>query len=217
MFRLWNRIVRMAEDRLPKLIMKYEHDSVFHNWTKEMGTLMRKLGLHRLYHEKSVCDISMVKSQLFKLNQDTWKIDLINKPKLRNYTRYKTEYGTENYVKYVNHKLDRSIIAKLRCGILKLKVETGRFTNMPLADRICDLCDTGFVEDEIHFVCVCPKYMNERRTYYNYLDNRSDHDFKTIQNKPHSDIFDHILKYADRNTAQYVSCIWEMRTNAIFV
>ncbi len=36
-----------------------------------------------------------------------------------------------------------------------LRIETGRYENIALNDRICQLCDCGNVEDEIHFLMSC--------------------------------------------------------------
>ncbi len=47
----------------------------------------------------------------------------------------------------------RFLIAQLRLAILPIHIETGRFRGTQLSDRICQLCDTQEVEDEIHFVC----------------------------------------------------------------
>ena len=54
----------------------------------------------------------------------------------------------------------------LRCGILKLKIETGRFNNTLLENRICDLCETGLIEDELHLICVCSKFERECQEFY---------------------------------------------------
>ncbi len=52
----------------------------------------------------------------------------------------------------------RSLIAQLRLGILPIHIETGRFRGTQLDDRICQLCDTQEVVDEMHFVCKCNLY-----------------------------------------------------------
>ena len=49
------------------------------------------------------------------------EFSMITKPKLRNYVMYKTEFKAESYLHSIFSKSDRSLIAKLRCGILKLK------------------------------------------------------------------------------------------------
>jgi hypothetical protein len=52
-------------------------------------------------------------------------------------------------------------MAQLRLGILSLKIETGRFTNMPIDERVCEFCD-NIVEDEMHFILACPLYDVQR-------------------------------------------------------
>ena len=50
------------------------------------------------------------------------------KPKLRTYITFKTIYATEMYVKSLFSKAKRSILCQLRCGVLPLAIETGRYT-----------------------------------------------------------------------------------------
>ena len=52
----------------------------------------------------------------------------------------------------------RSIFAQLRMGILPLRVETGRFQNTDLVDRICIYCDSQKIEDKFHFLFQCSHY-----------------------------------------------------------
>ena len=60
----------------------------------------------------------------------------------------------------------RSLMAQFRLGILPITVETGRFRNIPLQDRKCTICDLNEVEDEKHFLCICPVYNDIRSTLY---------------------------------------------------
>ncbi len=73
---------------------------------------------------------------------DEWKTNLYIKPKLR------------------------SLIAQLRLGILPIHIEIDRFRGTQLDERICQLCDTQEVEDEIHFVCKCNLYNDLRKNMY---------------------------------------------------
>ena len=43
-------------------------------------------------------------------------------------------------------------IRAFRFGILPLRIETGRFVNEALDNRLCRLCNSNAVEDEIHFL-----------------------------------------------------------------
>ena len=68
-------------------------------------------------------------------------------------------------------------MAQLRCGILQLKIETGKFQNvkdtnkgqyrkLKISERVCDVCKNDYVENEIHFVCNCESYRLLREQMY---------------------------------------------------
>ena len=52
--------------------------------------------------------------------------------KLRTYKLFKKEYGAESYVACVMPRSHRSALAKFRCGVASLRIETGRYERMPL-------------------------------------------------------------------------------------
>ena len=90
-----------------------------------------------------------------------WVAQMSEKPKLRTYAMFKTEYGIEKYLQCPISRSKRSLLAQLRVGILPLKIETGRFTNTPKEERLCDFC-TNAVEDELHFIFECRLYNDIR-------------------------------------------------------
>ena len=55
-------------------------------------------------------------------------------------------------------------MAQLRCGILPLRIETGRYTRESPAERLCKLCDDAAIEDDEHFVLNC--------SFYHYIRNQ---------------------------------------------
>ena len=50
-------------------------------------------------------------------------------------------------------------------GILPLRIETGRYTNLQVNERICLLCQQNCVEDEAHFLFECDLYTAERNQF----------------------------------------------------
>ena len=48
-----------------------------------------------------------------------------------------------------------SIIARLKCGVLALAVETGRCKKTDREIRVCRVCTSNEVEDEVHIVSSC--------------------------------------------------------------
>ena len=62
------------------------------------------------------------------------------------------------------------MLAQIRSGILPLRIETGRYQNikdnttkkmrkMKVEERICLICNSGAVENEIHFIFECEPYI----------------------------------------------------------
>ena len=98
-----------------------------------------------------------------------WKI-LINNPtgiskkgdnKLRTYCTFKSNFDVEEYCKLVWPPRHRSALCKFRCGVAPIRIETGRYNNLCLNQRICPFC-TNEIESEIHVILHCPMYSDLR-------------------------------------------------------
>ena len=50
----------------------------------------------------------------------------------------------------------------LRGGTNQLRIERGRWEGEKVEDRVCRICLCDYVEDEQHFMLVCPMYVRER-------------------------------------------------------
>ena len=78
---------------------------------------------------------------------------------------YKYDKKVEDYLLLDLSKYQRSIFSQYRCGILPLQIEVGRYKNIDLPQRICQVCSTE-VEDEIHFLLTCNAYAKPRETLF---------------------------------------------------
>jgi hypothetical protein len=74
-----------------------------------------------------------------------WQTDLnrytgvsgTNRNKLSTCRLLKSSYDTELYCKLQGPYCHRSALSKFRCGVAPLRIETVRYTNMPVAERVC--------------------------------------------------------------------------------
>ena len=67
---------------------------------------------------------------------------------------------------YVTTRLSwkkRSLLAKLRSGTLPLALETGRYTQTPVNQRLCRSRNANAIETELHFLFECDR-CNDIRT-----------------------------------------------------
>ena len=61
---------------------------------------------------------------------------------------------------------DRSVSDNQSSSVtLKLEIERGRYFNIPREERKCKLCHVNSVENEYHFLLVCPLYRELRKKY----------------------------------------------------
>lgn len=163
--RLWNRLVAMEENRLTKKIFEWDYGIGKRNWCRQMKSLFEELQVD-VYRNKDVCDLDSLGLKLKGIMLNTWKSQVVKKPKLRTYIKFKENVDTEVYVKYLTCRSTRSLFAQFRHGILPLRIETGRFRHLKVEERICELCQLSLVEDELHFLCTCPRYANLRHSMY---------------------------------------------------
>jgi hypothetical protein len=77
---------------------------------------------------------------------------------------YKTIFAHEPYLVNIKSYQHRRALSCLRLSSHKLEIEVGRYNPpKPRDRRHCRVCDTGDIEDEFHFILVCPKYVTLRR------------------------------------------------------
>lgn len=93
--------------------------------------------------------------------------------------------------------------------------ETGRYTKpkkTPLAERKCNLCQSGEIEDELHFVLKCSLYDSERKLLWDSLKSFFNYDdelklFNTIMTCHNGDYDVTIL------VQKYLADAFEVRRN----
>ena len=95
-----------------------------------------------------------------------WTSNIQQSPKLRTYNLFKKSFQLETYVKLNLLKGERSYLAQLRCGILPLRIETGRYVGKQIDIRTCLFCNKTEIETETHFVVVCDCYSETRRNVF---------------------------------------------------
>ena len=214
MIRYWNRLMKMSNDKLTKYIFNcnYNSTSIYPNWINAVKDIFQSIKMDDVFANRCVCDIDICKSELWKIAQEDWKIFVNSKPKLRTYIKFKDKLETTDYVKDVLSKYDRSLLAKFRCGILQLHIESGRFNQTKLEDRICKICDHNFIEDEFHFLCICPAYDQERQNLFTFIKIK----YPEFENLNVEDKFIFLLSTCNRYIVKYLKLAWEKRKGTLF-
>jgi hypothetical protein len=160
--RLWNRLVHMGDDRLTKKVFLYDYTTVGNTWCSDVKHILQQVNMSHLYDNKLPVDLKNIEDSLLLLYKSNWSDNVTNVAKLRTYVTFKQDYETEKYLMSSLTKAERSHLAQLRCGILPLKLETGRYVGLRVDERICTLCTDNVVEDETHFILKCSRYNDLR-------------------------------------------------------
>ena len=66
----------------------------------------------------------------------------------------------------------RKTLVKLRISSHKLRIETGRYDNIPRDERLCNLCNCNRIEDETHFLLDCPSFSSIREMFFSKLESK---------------------------------------------
>ena len=69
-----------------------------------------------------------------------------------------------------------AFFARLRSGTHQLRIETGRWVKEREEDRLCNVCVTGKVESEEHFLLECYVYRQLREGMYTKISEQTGYD-----------------------------------------
>ena len=105
-----------------------------------------------------------------------WKTEIDNSPKALSYKTFKANVNFENYLYEVKSVKHRIALSRFRLSNHTLMIEKGRHMRPQIdrKDRKCGLC-TNEIENEFHFVIVCPLYEKERVTLFQSCRENSKH------------------------------------------
>jgi hypothetical protein len=109
--------------------------------------------------------------------------------KLRTYKLFKKVFETEMYLSKNVPSRYRSAFAKFRCGVAPLRIETGRYENKNVHERVYFIFHDQR-EAENHVLLDCPLYADLRESLFNEVK-RSNVHFIIL---PDDDKFIYLLK-----------------------
>ncbi len=179
----------MSQSRLNRAVFLYDKASQGHNWSKCVKKILNDHDLIRFWNENQPVPLELAKTKISERFQRDWEHHCATKPKLRTYISFKSDTKVAAHINCNMPKFERSLISQLRLGILPLRIETGRYSNLNVAERTCLICNSGEVEDENHFLFDCAHYVDEREILLhdigdNFDDMNVDEKFRVIFEHP---------------------------------
>jgi hypothetical protein len=172
MFKYWIKLINLPDNSLVKSmynIMKTDadnHNSYNNtNWAFKIKQQLNTLGLTYMWMQQNIYNVNLhiIKERILDMFKQSWYSDINNSSRLSTYSIYKHEFNLETYLKCIKNNKYRISLSKFRLSSHDLAIETGRYENKEREERICAHCRTQSIEDEYHFLLICPKYYELRR------------------------------------------------------
>ena len=135
------------------------------NWAFQVKSLLDSLGLSYLWLEQTELDMPyvLIKQRILDLYYQSWYANINNSNRLVSYARYKHNFDREDYLNTISEPKYRVALCRFRLSSHDLAIERGRYAGIPANERICKCCNMKVVENEYHFILVCPGYKDIRK------------------------------------------------------
>ena len=104
-----------------------------------------------------------------------WREGVRSRTSLMLYREIKNVFEILEYLLQIKNRKYRQILSKIRISSHQLAIENSRHINIEPNQRKCPLCISD-IEDEFHFILICPAYIDLRKTYtciHRYFNTRS--------------------------------------------
>ena len=83
--------------------------------------------------------------------------------------KIKTNYSPSAYLDLTRKNPSRKTLVKLRISSHKLRIETGRYDNIPRDDGLCSFSNCNRIEDETQILLDCPSFSSIREMFFSRL------------------------------------------------
>ncbi|KAL4219933.1 hypothetical protein ACF0H5_020345 [Mactra antiquata] len=185
-----------------------------HNWANSVKNLLDRNGFSYVWMNPSCVNLNtfhiVFKERLLDIFKQTWYTNISESNYMFYYKHFKLNFKFEKYLDNICLKY-RKGLSKLRLTSHTLEVETGRYgrNRVSRQERNCKICRTIDIEDEYHFVIICPFYKNLRENFIKpkFYIRPSVHKFISLLNSDESDdIF---------NLSKYIHFAFERRKNKL--
>ena len=175
MIKYWTKILQQNNNSLLKqvyLMLKQDSDlNINYNgqkWATQIKTILQRHGFDYVWREQAdiIIPFQLIRQRILDTYKQTWYSEINNSSRLQTYSIFKYNFELESYLNLDIDKKYKLALTRFRTSSHSLMIETGRYENTPREQRICQFCNMGKIEDEYHFLLVCPNYPDLRRKFF---------------------------------------------------
>lgn len=148
--------------RLCYMYQKHLADTGRVSWASQVRDLLSTHGLGEAWLNQGVGDVKAFVKEFSErtrvVSHFEWLENVNSFGNLRTYRSMKSELVMEWYLKAGIGRTVTGTLIRLRCGLLKIHVNEGRWAGVPYEERLCGICNQGKIEDESHLIFHCRAY-----------------------------------------------------------
>lgn len=173
--RYWIKILKQNDSSIVKqsyLLLKSDTDSGRNyggkNWASYVKDILSSNGFRYVWDNQFDIEIPInsIKQRLLDTYMQKWYTEINNSSRLQTYCLFKHNFVRELYLDSIHENKYRVALTRFRTSSHNLFIETGRYDNTLREDRICKSCNMRKIENEYHFLLVCPHYRELRIKFF---------------------------------------------------
>jgi exonuclease III len=173
--RFWIRIISNRSTLLYKVytLMRNDADNGCHynklNWAYNVKKLLTDCGMLNVWNDQDVNIPSFyfIKQRIVDISVQELKAVVTASEKLCTYAIFKQSFVMEPYLTCVQNTKHRKCLTRFRISAHDLAIERGRYQKIERHNRLCKCCNMNVIENEYHFLLVCPAYAEIRKSCLN--------------------------------------------------
>ena len=169
MARLANMIKGMPEHRWLKKVLRWDLSLKSNGWADQLLLILQHAHVEFDIDDSNLIDLDALRQQYLILNRQKWLLEAADKTKLRTFLEVYDPENPRAIVESLLPRNHRSLLSKIKTGVLPLHLETGRWKDKPIEERLCIVCNSGNLENEYHFLGHCEAYDEVREEFVKEL------------------------------------------------
>ena len=170
MVKFWTRLITGKISKLSYNIYVFmlKSEQINSKWIHCIRSILNNSGRYNAWFRQfTTVHLSLgkvIKQNLLDQFLQNWNSQLHSSSKGRNYNLFKNNIKQEQYIINLNGSLLYTMV-RFRKANHKLPIETGRWNNIDLPERKCELSTENDLGDEYHYLLRCSFFKKERRAY----------------------------------------------------
>lgn len=165
----WSKLL-ITDNCILQCCYRYFYDNVskcsVSNWAYHVKCILTSIGFGNVWQAQELPSsfLPAIKQRIYDQAFQVVRSQLSISSKCTLYVNLTDTYSLQFYLRKCIPPLYKRYITKFRLSSHNLEIESGRYHNVSVKDRLCKFCNTD-IEDEFHFILKCYKYNEIRHRY----------------------------------------------------